>query len=221
MERDRWANSLRHRGLRGCGAKASRVAPAPLCCTRFDLRTAFGKQNGVGRCRPTPWTAKERRLLDAGHILRGGTFLALHHVELHLLSLAKRLEAAAGNGGVMNEAVFPTIITSDEAEALAVVEPLHGPFGAHTRTPCCVFDVRRSAGLPYWPMVASVSRSDAPAQGCRGTRGAKQKKDPCVAAQGPLQSLVLGARCPARVLNAGRMLMDPPTLRQCPGRGQS
>jgi len=45
-----------------------------------------------------------------------------------------------------------------------------------------------------------VSRSDAPAQGCRGTRGAKQKKDPCVAAQGPLQSLVLGARCPARVL---------------------
>src|SRR5204863_345452 len=59
-------------------------------------------------------------------VLRGGALLALNHLELHALAFGERLEALRLNGAVMHEAVLAAILGRDEAEALGVIEPLHG-----------------------------------------------------------------------------------------------
>ena len=51
-------------------------------------------------------------------------FLTLAKGEFHLLSLAQRLETFAANGTVVHEYVF-TLLALDEAEPLALVEPLN------------------------------------------------------------------------------------------------
>jgi hypothetical protein len=56
---------------------------------------------------------------------------AAGHVELDLLVLGERLEAGAGDAGVVHEHVAVTAVLRDEAEALGLVEPLDGS-GCHS-----------------------------------------------------------------------------------------
>src|SRR5215207_8383190 len=56
-------------------------------------------------------------------------------------ALGERLEAAALDGGVVDEQVLALVVRGDEAEALLVAEPLHGS-GCHLLAPpmrsvCC------------------------------------------------------------------------------------
>src|SRR3954462_13247146 len=48
----------------------------------------------------------------------------------HLRALSQRLEAAGVDAGVVDEEVLAALVRGDEAEALVVVEPLHGS-GSH------------------------------------------------------------------------------------------
>jgi hypothetical protein len=69
--------------------------------------------------------------VDAHDVLGRGALLALHHVELHALTLGERLEAAALDGRVVDEAILAAVLGGDEAEALGVVEPLDGTGRTH------------------------------------------------------------------------------------------
>ncbi len=69
------------------------------------------------------------------NVLRRRTLLALHDVELHVLTLSQGLEAGALDRGVMDEAVLLPVLTRDEAEPLLVVESLYCSGGTHSRTP--------------------------------------------------------------------------------------
>src|SRR5213075_663249 len=71
---------------------------------------------------------------ELGDVLGGGTLLALHDVELDALAFGRRLEAAALNGGVMNEAILLSVLGGDETKSLGVVEPLHFSGGTHFGT---------------------------------------------------------------------------------------
>src|SRR5688572_10288908 len=48
----------------------------------------------------------------------------------------------------MNEEVLPFVLTRDEAEALLIVEPLHGPGGAHRSTPRVVLCAECGDAVP-------------------------------------------------------------------------
>src|SRR5882672_7064143 len=59
--------------------------------------------------------------------VRGGrAFLSLRHVEGDLLAVLERLVARALDRAVVREQILAAVIRRDEAEALRVVEPLHG-----------------------------------------------------------------------------------------------
>src|SRR5207249_1448129 len=76
--------------------------------------------------------------LEGHHVLRSRALLALHHVELDLGALAKRLVTLALDGAVMTEDVLAAVVTGDEAEALVVGEPLDRSCRTHCRTPLVV-----------------------------------------------------------------------------------
>jgi hypothetical protein len=59
--------------------------------------------------------------------------LGLLHLVLDLRALGERLEAAAGDRGMVDEHVLALIVGRDEAKALLVAEPLHGS-SSHRRT---------------------------------------------------------------------------------------
>src|SRR5262249_13085132 len=72
------------------------------------------------------WSSKPYAGLDRLHV---GGVRALGPdlgVVAHLRALGERLEAAAGDAGVMHEQVLALIVGRYEAEALVVAEPLHG-----------------------------------------------------------------------------------------------
>src|SRR5437660_6269296 len=54
----------------------------------------------------------------------------LRRVELDLVAVFQRLEAAAGDGAEMDEQIVSTAVRRDEAESLRIVEPLHSS-GCH------------------------------------------------------------------------------------------
>ena len=62
---------------------------------------------------------------DLAHVLRGRSLLTLDEVELDGLALGERLEAVAGDGAVVDEAVLVSTVWRDEPKPLRVVEPLH------------------------------------------------------------------------------------------------
>ena len=74
-------------------------------------------------------------LTDLDHVLRRGTFLPLHDVELNAVAFSERFAAATLNGFVMNEAILAPIIECDEAKTFVVVEPLYFTGATHTLTP--------------------------------------------------------------------------------------
>src|SRR5215216_2416088 len=67
---------------------------------------------------------------DEAHIHRLRSLIARLLLVLHLRVLGERLEALAIDAGVVDEQVAVSIIRSDEAIALLVVEPFNGP-GRH------------------------------------------------------------------------------------------
>src|SRR5664279_1313096 len=73
--------------------------------------------------------------LALGHVLSRGTLLPLDDIELHRLAFGQRLEAAALDRAVVDEAVLLTVVRGDEAEPLRVVEPLHFACDTHCHTP--------------------------------------------------------------------------------------
>src|ERR1044071_1788509 len=87
------------------------------------------------RANPLPWRERlARSTTQLGHVLRGGSLLSLHDLELDALAFGEGLESAALNGGVVHEAILLTVLGRDEAEALRVVEPLHGASRTHCPT---------------------------------------------------------------------------------------
>src|SRR5688572_18636380 len=81
------------------------------------------------------WPGPRISLADLDDVLCGRALLTLHDVELHALALGERLEALACDGRVMNEAVLLAVLRRNEAEALRIIEPLHGTGGTHVPTP--------------------------------------------------------------------------------------
>src|SRR6476469_1548944 len=63
-------------------------------------------------------------------------------VEGDLGALSQRLEAVSGNAAVADEQILPAVLRRDEAEALVVVEPLHGS-SRHVLPPGHVLRTRR------------------------------------------------------------------------------
>src|SRR5690349_5461568 len=70
-------------------------------------------------------------------VLRRRSFLPLDDVEFHELALVEGLVTTALDGGVVHEAIFLTIGTADETEALRLVEPLHGTRRSHILNSSC------------------------------------------------------------------------------------
>src|SRR5262249_36613745 len=65
-------------------------------------------------------------------ILGGRPLLTLYDVELNALSLVQALDSVTLNGVVMHEQILTSVLGRDEAEALVIVEPLHGSFHRHS-----------------------------------------------------------------------------------------
>src|SRR5687768_16326525 len=113
-------------------------SPAPNV-TRRGVPAAAGREQDAktGRLsRGAPSRASAAEALAArrlGDVLGGRALLPLHDVELHDLTLGERLEAVAGDGAVVDEAVLLTVVGRDEAEALRVVEPLHFAGRTHSQ----------------------------------------------------------------------------------------
>src|SRR4051794_31121760 len=100
--------------------------------------------------RPARWRAVEVQRPDAGasdglHVRRVGALGAHLRVVGDLGALGERLEAAAADGGVMDEEVLALVVGRDEPEALVVVEPLHGS-GGHDGFPSGVGVTARRGG---------------------------------------------------------------------------
>src|SRR5437899_2634537 len=70
------------------------------------------------------------RGLELHDVLRRGTLLPLHDVELNPLTLGERLEPLCLDRGVVHEAILLTVLRRDKAETLRIVEPLHDPGNA-------------------------------------------------------------------------------------------
>src|SRR3954465_3444597 len=122
--------------------------------------TNDGRPAGGGRSVQSRWRRLERRDVDGLGALVPGL-----GVEGDLRALGERLEAAAVDAGVVDEEILAALVRRDEAEALVVVEPLHGS-GRHGDPPtytsvnCGREDalVRRLRALN-----TALSRTDGPA----------------------------------------------------------
>src|SRR5688500_3275868 len=88
----------------------------------------------------------ERRVgLDGLDVRRVRALGAVLGVVGDLRALGQRLEAAALDGGVVDEEVLALVVRGDEAEALLVAEPLHGS-GCHCDAPPWVLVLRNAGG---------------------------------------------------------------------------
>src|SRR3954449_23672 len=72
-------------------------------------------------------------VLDGGHSRCLGTLRALPGLEGHLGSFREGLEAVTRDRAVMHEQVLATVVRSNEAVSLCIVEPLYGS-GCHIDT---------------------------------------------------------------------------------------
>src|SRR6266700_262017 len=92
-----------------------------------ERRTVTRRENTTApRWGGAPSDCWFRAWLQLHDVLRRGAFLGLHDFELHALAFGQRLEPFTLDRGVMHEAVLAAVLGRDEAEALGVVEPLHG-----------------------------------------------------------------------------------------------
>lgn len=92
------------------------------------LVTHTGLRLTLQRMAASKPTSKQHLLVELDRADLGGlrTLLAVLDLELHLLALGQAAEALGRDGGVVAEHVLAAVLGGDEAEALRVVEPLHG-----------------------------------------------------------------------------------------------
>src|SRR5215210_3568235 len=81
-------------------------------------------RSSFGLAAPSP--RRGGRRLQRGDVDRLRALVAGLGIEGDLRALGQRLEAVGVDAGVVDEEVLATLIGRDEAEALVVVEPLHG-----------------------------------------------------------------------------------------------
>src|ERR671915_522285 len=81
-------------------------------------------------------------------------------------ALGKRLEAVADDAGVMDEQVLARLVRRDEAEALVVVEPLHGS-GCHCWYLHSLFVLRRGGAVKQRLRALTLIRRTVPALSLR------------------------------------------------------
>src|SRR4051795_7446502 len=79
--------------------------------------------------------------LDDPDVGRLGALAGLTQLVLDLRTFGERAEAIARNAGEMHEGVLPSVIGSDEPEALLVAEPLHDT-SCHTNTSSLCISMR-------------------------------------------------------------------------------
>src|SRR5215213_8480406 len=88
------------------------------------------------RTRPFDHPDKDAELAsELDDVFRRGPLCALNDVELHALTFGERLEAAALDGRMVDEAIFLAAFGGDETKAFGVVEPLHRAGRTHFDTP--------------------------------------------------------------------------------------
>src|SRR4051794_6165052 len=73
---------------------------------------------------------------DRGDVRRLRALRPLARLVLHARALGERLEAGAGDIRVVHEEVLRSLVGSDEAVPLRIVEPLDGSV-SHKKTPPC------------------------------------------------------------------------------------
>src|SRR6266550_4894199 len=118
----------------------------------FRRRTPGGKpDNEHGAPVGAPCRFRCRAWLQLHDVLRRGALLGLHDLELHALAFGQRLEPLSLNRGVMHEAVLAAALRRDEAEALGVVEPLHGTGNACHRASLLACTVPAASCLALTP----------------------------------------------------------------------
>src|SRR3954447_19114688 len=94
----------------------------------------------AGRGRPLDG---RRRPLKRGDVDGLGPLVAGLGVERHLRALSQRLEAVGVDAGVVDEEVLAALVRGNEAEALVVVEPLHGSDSHDFPPGLCALRTRR------------------------------------------------------------------------------
>src|SRR4051794_11681962 len=127
-------------------------------------------------CGPT--SVAPRRLLAAARVWRlqrrdvGGLrpLVAGLGVIGDLRALGERLEAAGVDGAVVDEEVLATVVGRDEAEALVVVEPLHGS-GRHEKSSTAYVHCERGGSC----LAATTAGAE---HGWRRTRRARHEHAP-------------------------------------------
>src|SRR3954470_2864291 len=101
--------------------------------------------------------------LERGDVDGLGALVAGLGVEGHLRALSQRLEAVGVDAGVVDEEVLAALVRGHEAEALVVVEPLHGS-GSHDfpPRPMCTANAEEAATATTAGAEHSVVERDAP-----------------------------------------------------------
>ena len=99
------------------------------------------------------WNESSELTSDLDDVFRRRTLGTLNDVELDALAFGEGAETATLDRRVMDEAILLATLRRDEAEALRVIEPLHGAGRAsHTQYPKCVVVVSSEyRNEPYKP----------------------------------------------------------------------
>src|SRR5713101_1788939 len=187
---------------RRCGSCSGRGSPRRGRSGRWrsKARAAARHANGAAPRGAAPFVSRYRGRLQLHDVLSGGALLALNHFELDSLAFGQGLEAILLDRGVMHEAVLFAVLGRDEAEALRVVEPLHGTGDAwHTGgTPDLVFATARGfrlaarRGLVLPPSLSGPALVEALALQVLEQTGPRNL--PAELLQDPVQSVVLAQR---------------------------
>src|SRR5829696_1725186 len=153
---NRARDGSRRRGRDLCPAARPRPPPRttpafPRCCgsrsraalrrRRESRRPRASRRWREGASWSPPIARGSRRSAERPDVYRLGALVACLCVVLDLRTLGERLEAVAGDAGVMHEEVLAELVRRYEAEALLVAEPLHcsgGHFATSTVVACCV-----------------------------------------------------------------------------------
>src|SRR5690242_21833897 len=118
---------------------------------------------------PPAERGRRRERLGFADVGRLQTLRAARDVELHAITFDEALEALRLDRAVVDEHVLTTLL-GDEAEALRIVEPLHGT-GCHVRTVPFGASMRSSLIRP--PMVGGcetcINCRGCDVHQCRGT----------------------------------------------------
>src|SRR6185503_3045001 len=125
-------SSRRLRARPPLSAVVRRLSAVPL--VRGTVCRSNKRARPFGRALVVLWNRE--LAADLRYVLGRGALGALDDVEFDALAFGEGAEAAALDRRMVDEAILLTTLGRDEAEALRVIEPLHGAGSAcHTNTP--------------------------------------------------------------------------------------